>query len=29
MTFGDIAVRHAAGVSSYEDATPVALDDGN
>jgi succinate dehydrogenase/fumarate reductase flavoprotein subunit len=29
MTFGYIAGRHAAGVSSYENVTPVPLNDGN
>jgi succinate dehydrogenase/fumarate reductase flavoprotein subunit len=29
MTFGYIAARHAAGVTDYENVTPVPLNDGN
>jgi predicted oxidoreductase len=29
MTFGYIAGRHVAGVSSYENVAPVPLNDGN
>jgi hypothetical protein len=29
MTFGYIACRHAAGVSRYENVTPVPLNEGN